>query len=211
MPLRISPTYRAAWVPFRDAMARDAAAGLAIAWTEQRSAESGSRSLLVTNDKVTVTVNHRLLDFARHHAAATPRMSGGGSWGVPVVAYCPDLPALHLAVQRAHGAALCVVEGTAGQLAGWASVAAPVDLTNPDAEPVAADEGWLEAVASLASDEHGLLASPDHTLAVLAGIAPERRDLLPSALLAHGVSLHHVRRVVKLSDALEPSRATTRG
>jgi hypothetical protein len=205
MPLRISPTYRAAWVPFRDAGARDAAAELALAWTAQRSAETGARSLLVTNDKVTVTVNHRLLDFARHHAAVTPRMSAGGSWGVPVVAYCPDLGALHLAVQRARGAALCVVEGAAGQLRGWASVAAPVDLTDPDGVRPPPDEDWLETVAALASDDHGLLAAAEHTLALIAGIAPGRRELLPTALLAHGVPLHHVRRIGKLVDALEPA------
>jgi hypothetical protein len=209
MPLRISPTYRAAWVPFRDAGPRDTAAELAIAWIEQRGAESGSRSLLVTNDKVTVTVNHRLLAFARRHASATPRMSTGGPWGVPVIAYCPDLAALHLAVQRAHGAALCVVEGAAGQLRGWASVAAPVSLDEPDAPagrtgPV--DDAWRETVALLASEEHGVLAAPERTLEVIERVAPDRRGMLATALVAHGVPLHHVRRIVKLLDAAEPSR-----
>jgi 8-oxo-dGTP pyrophosphatase MutT (NUDIX family) len=208
VPIRIPPTYRAAWVPFREAGPRDTAADVAIAWIEQRSAESGARSLLVTNDKVTVTVNQRLLAFARRHTAATPRMSTGGARGVPVLAYCPDPAALHLAVQRAHGASLVVVEGAAGQLRGWASVVAPLDLGDPGApagrtEP--ADEPWLDTVALLASEEHGLLAAPEHTLAVLERIAPERRNLLPTALLAHGVTLHHVRRISKLVDALSSS------
>ena len=209
MPLRIPPTYRAAWVPFREAGPRDTAADVAITWIEQRSAESGTRSLLVTNDKVTVTVNQRLLAFARRHSAATPRMSAGGARGVPVLAYCPDLAALHLAVQRAHGASLVVVEGAPGQLRGWASVVAPLDLGDPAApagrtEP--ADGRWPGTVALLASEEHGLLAAPEHTLAVLEGVAPERRNLLATALVAHGATLHHVRRISKLLDAVEPCR-----
>ncbi|MBB2900373.1 hypothetical protein FHR75_001161 [Kineococcus radiotolerans] len=202
MPLRIAPTYRAAWVPARGDGPPDAALETAVAWWEERCAETGTRGLLVTNDKMTVTVTPRLLALARRHRSATPRTSAAAPWGVPVLAHRPDQAALHLAVQRAHGAALCVVEGVAGQVAGWASVTPAVALTpagpGTGAATAAVDEQWLRTVTRLASGEHGMPSSPERTLAVLVDLPAHRRAQLPTALIARGAPLAEVRRVVKL-------------
>lgn len=208
MPLRIAPTYRAAWVPFSGDGPQDAATELATAWVEERCAETGSRALLVTNDKMTMSVTPRLLAFARRHHFATPRMSASGPRGVPVLAYRPDQAALHLAVQRAHGSALCVVEGAAGQVAGWASVTPAVELSpgGRERDGAGVDEDWLRTVSRLASDDHGLLSSAERTLAVLAGIPAPRRAQLPTALVARGASPSDVRRIGKLLDVVEASQ-----
>lgn len=215
MPLRIAPTCSAAWVPHREDRPRAHALELAVTWFEEQCAAAGSRGLLVTNHKMTMSVDPQLLTLARRHQFATPRTRAGASWGVPVLAYGPDLATLQLAVERARGAALCVVEGVPAEVLGWASVTSAVDLTAGSStgscagpsrrEPL--DPGWLAAVDVLASDEHHLLADPDRTTTVLAGIDPARRDQLPSALIARGVALHDVRRVQKLLTVLDPAHA----
>lgn len=207
MPLRIAPTYRAAWVPSTAELPRDAATELAIAWLEERAAESGSRALLVTNDKMTMTVTPRLLTFARRHHFATPRMSGSGPRGVPVLAYRPDQIALHLALERAHGSVLCVVEGAPRQVEGWASVTPALDLTRPAQVGAGVDEEWLRTVTRLASDEHGLMSPPEPTLALLSSMGPVRRAQLPTALIARGASMPEVRRMGKLLDVVEAETA----
>lgn len=222
MPLRITPTCSAAWVPHRADRPRARTLDLAVTWFEEQCTAAGTRGLLVTNHKMTMSVDPRLLTLARRHHFATPRTRAGAPWGVPVLAYGPDLAALHLAVERAHGAALCVVEGVPADAHGWASVTGALDLTHEDsadgtaggttdgtggASRAPVDRGWLAAVDVLASDEHHLLADPDRTTTVLAGIDPARRERLPSALIARGVALHDVRRVQKLLTVLDPAHA----
>lgn len=207
MPLRIAPSYTAAWVPHREDRPRPQALDLAVAWFEEQCAAAGSRGLLVTNHKMTMSVDPRLLTLARRHQFATPRTRAGASWAVPVLAYGPDLATLQLAVERARGAALCVVEGVPAEVHGWASVTSALDLTSPRSHRESVDSGWLAAVDVLASDEHHLLADPDRTATVLAGIDPARREQLASALVARGVALHDVRRVQKVLTVLDPAHA----
>jgi hypothetical protein len=200
MPVRIAPSTTAVWVPARPGTTRDEALGYGIAWFEEQCAAAGVRGLLVCNDKWTVNVHPRLLDLARRNRLATPRVLADATWTVPVLAYHPDVFALHLAVQRSHGASLCVVEGS-NDVGGWAAVVAPTALggeryRTPGPTGAARTE-WLRTVDLLAAQDDARRADAEATTGLLSRLDDQQRRMLPSAMVARGASPALVRRVLR--------------
>lgn len=204
MPLRIAPAGPAAWVPFHEDQPRQEATDLALRWLGEQQAGTRSRALLVTNDLWTLNLNPQLLAFSRRNSFATPRKQSAAPWGVPVLAFSPDLVTLGLAVQRAHGSPLCVVEGAVVDARGWAVSTAAEDLSaRAGGAPPRADRAWLDVVEALVAHDEIHLADADRLLQLVEPLSALQRRQLPSALIARGLN---PRTVVKLAAVLDGTR-----
>jgi len=167
-----------------------------MAWLAENGAGKDARTLLVANELWTVKTDPTLRTFSRRNPVATPQRASGIPWGVPVLAVNPNLAALHLAVQRSRGAALCVLEG-ATSVEGWAEVTAATDLTGerPAGTPEV-DQDWpgtaqrIEAAAAQ--------GDPRAIHDAVATTPSDRRHLLPAGYLALGVDLRTATRLADL-------------
>ena len=192
-----------AWVPDDDPQRPwGSAASLAAAWTEQRCAEEGAAAVLVTN-----ALDHlipELEEFARRHTHTTRRAGRArvGTGVGPVLAYVPYADDLEFAMDLAHGSSLAVVETTGFPLDGWAHWLGAWDMVNEVASPPLPDV-LADAVDRLAfygnngfGDDFGKRQATAILSELRSAGAPTR--LLPSAVLAAGVSSRGVAKLEKL-------------
>jgi hypothetical protein len=142
--------YAAAWVPWVDGD-MDTPIGQAVEWVEARCAEAGQRGLLVVERKGHLEMFHDdVQEFAARHALTSPRGALGrpSSEAGPVLVYYPDYRLLDLAMDRARGAALCVLAYADQPLAGWAAATGAVNLATGEAVPPL-DDGVVQLFRSL--------------------------------------------------------------
>jgi hypothetical protein len=126
--LTASVRYRAAWVPDDDPERPwDDAVALALRWLDSEA--SGGPVVLVTHSFDNVSPGNRpLARFTRGRNHITPRSGPASAPRGPVLAYAPSPEALELAMNRARGSALCVVETRSTPVHGWALVTGAVNL-----------------------------------------------------------------------------------
>lgn len=118
----------AAWVPDDDPERPwDEAADLAADWIRERSEVEGVKPLLMTNTFQNARGIESLQVIARDGGQATPQGKERFERG-PVLAYVPDGRTLKLALNRARGYSLAVVETMSFPLAEWAAGADAINL-----------------------------------------------------------------------------------
>ncbi|GHE47411.1 hypothetical protein GCM10017673_56590 [Streptosporangium violaceochromogenes] len=141
---------RAAWVPEAEDRDWEDAAELAAQWVEAESSAQGARPVVVANGKHSADDIGVLSRMARQYGLATPRSRDSARGAGPVLAYVPTLETLELAIRAARNSSLCVVEGVAQPLAGWAAAVNAEDPTN--SEPTTPlDSDFIEVLNSLVS------------------------------------------------------------
>ncbi|NRQ32106.1 hypothetical protein HII36_09680 [Nonomuraea sp. NN258] len=123
--------YRAAWVPDGEGRDWEEAADIAVDWVLSEAHGRGAPPLVIANGKNSVTDVGRLGQLGRQYGVATPRSRDLTRGRGAVLAYVPTLEALEMAVRVARGSSLCVVEGFAQPMAGWAVAVGAEDLTLP--------------------------------------------------------------------------------
>lgn len=111
------------------------AAELAVEWTDDRCREEDATGLLYVEAHAGDYTDGPLGWFAGQHTIATrhSRPTGGGKG--PVLAYCPNPGWFGDAVRAAHGSALCVIEGLATPMRGWAMETGATNLLTGEATP----------------------------------------------------------------------------
>jgi hypothetical protein len=197
-----------AWVPDDDP-GRDwsIAAALAIEWAEDRCREEGASGVLVTN-----VLNHlgvpELDAFERRHTRTSRRAGRGGAelGRRPVLSYVPHAEDLEFAMDLARGSSIGAVETIGFPIAGWAAWLNAWNLVTGEPTPPLA-KPIKEAIDSLTF--YGNNGFGDHfgkrqARSILANLGTQGRqlELIPSALLATGVSAHGVANLRRLIESL---------
>ncbi|MGH9285334.1 MAG: hypothetical protein ACRD0M_06630 [Acidimicrobiales bacterium] len=163
--------------------------------------EEGADAVLVTN-----TLGHldpELEAFARRHTHTT-RRAGRARVGPgigPVLAYVPYVDDLEFAMDLARGSSLAVVETASFPLEGWARWLGAWDLVNDEASAPLPGvlAGAVDRLAFYGNNGFGDDFGKRQATAILRELcaADEPTRLLPSAVLAAGVSARGVAKLEK--------------
>jgi hypothetical protein len=197
-------TYRAAWVPDDDPERQwDDAAALALDWLGRQAADLGGEVVLVTHAFENAHAGGSLRRFVRGRTHFTVRSAQGGQRG-PVLAYVPTLQALRVAMSRARGSALCVVECVGTPMRGWAAVARALNLITGQTETLNSRlREHLENLKFYGNNGYGNDFDRRGARRILNDIRAAGlldRDLIIGALAAAGISVHGQEEIAKLVD-----------
>ena len=121
-----------AWVPERPEDDWDEAADLAGAWLDSQVGQQAVVTVVTATLKVNLP--DALARLAAHGARISPASRSDVGLG-PVAAYVPDARCLELAVIRARGYPLVVIEGTQHGLAEWAAGIGALNLHDGTTRP----------------------------------------------------------------------------
>lgn len=197
-----------AWVPDDDPE-RDwsVAAALAAAWVEDRCREEDASGVLVTNTLGFLGVPE-LEAFEGRHTRTSRRAARArvGSGRGPVLSYVPYVEELEFAMGLARHSSLAVVETVGFPIAGWARWLRAWNLIEgtpaaPLPEPI------TEAVDRLrfyGNNGFGDDFGKRQARTILSGLQGQDQcfELVPSAVLAAGVSARGVAKLTQLMDKL---------
>lgn len=126
----------AAWVPEQSDMDWDEAAAPAVTWTDEQCQDENRTGVLLVHAASSLPHSGPLADFAARHSYTTVgSRATPGTQGIPVLSYCPGPKALAIAMRKAAGSSLCVIEGTSNEWAGWAAEIGATNLLTGEVTP----------------------------------------------------------------------------
>lgn len=200
----VSIPYRAAWVPDDDPERDwDTASALALRWLDAEASHSGGTVVLVTHSFDNGAGSQVLSRFTRGRNHLTTRSSSLPGVRGPVLAYVPTSEVLALAIARAQGSALCVVESVSNPVRGWAMVTGAVNLITGETEVL--DERLrqhLDRLKFYGNNGYGPKFDQDRARNVLDDLRTDgllNVDVIVSALAALNVSVRGQEKIRELA------------
>lgn len=194
----------AAWVPEQLKRDQDDDARMGIDWIEDQSRHLGVGALLLTETRDGKTYTPSLSDFAARQSHDTPRARSVRG-PKAVLAHVPTRKVLDMAMGLARDTAICVIEGFATPVAGWAAQMAAIDLTSPEAPPTVVPPALQKAVDRLVfygNNGYGPPFDRDRAVDVLRDLLAKgllSADWLATAVLARHVSARGADRLYDLA------------
>lgn len=135
-------SFEAAWMPY-SVVDYEEAVRPAVGWLTRRT---GRPKVVALHEMRAATYTPSLTQYARVAEKITPRSRGRSAQGNDVLAYVPDWKLLELAVSRASGGSIAVVEEFDVVMRGWAQAVGALNLGTGLTTPDLATDDVREAV-----------------------------------------------------------------
>ena len=193
---------RAAWLPWTADTSWDVDEANAADWTSAECSRLGQPGLLLVEAHAGDYTDGDLGRFASRYTVATRRNNREVRGTGPVLVDTPGIDLLEAGVRHARGSSMCVIEGHALKVSGWARVVGALNLHTGEtatrlSEAAVSNLGQLMLYANNGfADTLGKSQTPRLLDRLInEGIG---RDELPSLVLAKGASARAAKRVVKV-------------